>query len=573
MMQNFKLLVTAISLLVGVNMYSADIYYVSKKGNDNNNGTSKKPWLTISKAAQTMMPGDKVIVREGIYNETVSPLRGGTCDLQRITYQAAKGEKVVISGSEKFTTWVKQNENTYKLTIPNSYFGSYNPYKVQSFKGMDNKLFEDHNGLVIFNDKGYSEKYNLDEVILKSETWYVMSDSVNTEIFANFGGQNPNTGDAQIAVRKQCFAPISWGLGYITIDGFTVKNAANPYSDWPSFPERAQYGMISVAGGLKWIIENNTIMNARTIGIDIGLGCDEWAGNKGKSVRTHFSETDRYGSHIIRNNQFKYNGQSGIVGVFCWNSDILNNTFIGTNTRNEFKKNTESAALKVHYNNEGLIEGNYFYNNGCMALWTDWGNQGLRISKNLFVDQKWMSEALHGPLLFDNNIMVNTALHSLPSKGIIFVHNLIINAKVEISKDEYNALYYKPHTMSNGTEALVSPSYYRVFNNIFTSKDTSDFPKTNSIESNNYYNAGSEITYTATDTSFTLNFNINNEPFANNPFITDAFIGPIPPSNQGIAVSVDKDYFGYNINASSPIAGPFSKLAIGSNQLVLWPRK
>lgn len=573
MILKFKLLISGCLLFISGFVCSANTYYVSMSGNDSNNGSSDSPWLSINKAAQTLMPGDTVIVREGIYNETVNPVRGGTNDSLRITYQAAKGEKVIISGSEKFTNWVKHNENTYKLTIPNSYFDSYNPYKTQSFKGMDNKLFEDHNGLVIFKDKGYSEKYDLAEVMVGAETWYVNSDSAKTEIYANFGSQNPNTGDAQIAVRKQCFAPSTWGLGYITIDGFTIKNAANPFSDWPSYPERAQYGMISVYGGLKWIIENNIIMNARTIGIDIGLGCDEWAGNKGKAVKTKFSETDKYGSHTIRNNQFKYNGQGGIVGVFSWNSDIINNTFIGTNTRSEFKKNTESAALKVHYNNEGLIEGNYFYNNGCMAIWTDWGNQGLRISKNLFVGQKWMSEALHGPLLFDNNIMVNTALHSLPSKGIIFVHNLIINAKVEISQGAYNALYYSPHTMSNGAEALVSPSYYRVFNNIFTSKDTSDFPITNSIISNNYYNCGSDITYTATDTSFTLNFNINNEAFAKNPFITDAFVGPIPPSNQGIAVSVDKDYFEKNVNTSSPIAGPFSNLVKGTNKLILWPKQ
>jgi hypothetical protein len=55
-----------------------------------------------------------------------------------------------------------------------------------------------------------------------------------------------------------------------------------------------------------------------------------------------------------------------------------------------------------------------------MALWTDWGNQGMRIAQNPFVGQKWMSEAFQGPLLFDNNVMINSSVPALPTKGIFY---------------------------------------------------------------------------------------------------------------------------------------------------------
>ncbi len=106
------------------------------------------------------------------------------------------------------------------------------------------------------------------------------------------------------------------GLGYITVNGFTIKHAAGTYSDFPSSPERRQAGAISVNGGLRWIIEQNKVINARTIAIDIGLGCDEWAGNRPGTTKTNFRDTAKYGSHIVRNNYIGKAGQSGIAGVF-----------------------------------------------------------------------------------------------------------------------------------------------------------------------------------------------------------------------------------------------------------------
>ena len=79
---------------------SAKEYHVSVNGIDNNDGSTSKPFRTISAAAQITQPGDVITVHEGNYRERVTPPRGGVSDSKRITYQAAKGEKVVIKGSE-----------------------------------------------------------------------------------------------------------------------------------------------------------------------------------------------------------------------------------------------------------------------------------------------------------------------------------------------------------------------------------------------------------------------------------------------------------------------------------------
>ena len=69
-------------------------YHVAKTGSDQNIGTLQSPFLTINKAASIAMPGDIVIVHEGIYREWVKPKNKGLSNKRRIIYQAADGEKV-----------------------------------------------------------------------------------------------------------------------------------------------------------------------------------------------------------------------------------------------------------------------------------------------------------------------------------------------------------------------------------------------------------------------------------------------------------------------------------------------
>jgi len=73
------------------------IFYVSMMGDDSNPGSMAQPFRTIQKAASVMTAGDTVYVREGIYEETITPRRSGTHD-QWIKYLAYPGETVIING-------------------------------------------------------------------------------------------------------------------------------------------------------------------------------------------------------------------------------------------------------------------------------------------------------------------------------------------------------------------------------------------------------------------------------------------------------------------------------------------
>ena len=125
---NRRILPVLCLLLLLSGAIQAREYHVSIKGDDTNKGTAKAPFKTISRAADVAQPGDFITVHEGTYRERINPHRGGQSDLKRIIYQVNPGEKVVIKGSEVIKGWQKVQNDTWKVNIPNSFFGDFNPY-------------------------------------------------------------------------------------------------------------------------------------------------------------------------------------------------------------------------------------------------------------------------------------------------------------------------------------------------------------------------------------------------------------------------------------------------------------
>jgi len=103
-------------------------WHVAVNGNDADPGTREKPLRTIQRAADLAEPGDVITVHEGIYREWVKPPRGGLSDQQRIVFRAAPGERVEIRGSEIVKGWKHVEGDVWKVTLPNAFFGEFNPY-------------------------------------------------------------------------------------------------------------------------------------------------------------------------------------------------------------------------------------------------------------------------------------------------------------------------------------------------------------------------------------------------------------------------------------------------------------
>lgn len=75
------------------------VYYVATTGDDNNPGTIHAPWRTIQKAASSVVGGNTVFVRGGVYEEFVTIRSSGSKPQGYITFQAYPGEIPVIDGT------------------------------------------------------------------------------------------------------------------------------------------------------------------------------------------------------------------------------------------------------------------------------------------------------------------------------------------------------------------------------------------------------------------------------------------------------------------------------------------
>lgn len=205
-------------------------YHVRKNGSDRNPGTENQPFLTISKAAYVAKPGDIITVHEGVYREWVSPKSGGT-SAQRITYQAAEGENVIITGSEVITDWEKDGD-IWKTEIDNKFFGNFNPYSEDLFGDWlftRDRVF--HLGEVYLDGHSMYEAVSIDTVRnpIRSETslepefsvyaWYPEVDDNKTTIYANFQGEDPTKGNVEINVRRFCFWPENPAVTILLFEG------------------------------------------------------------------------------------------------------------------------------------------------------------------------------------------------------------------------------------------------------------------------------------------------------------------------------------------------------------------
>ena len=161
----------AVVLLAPLAAAHAAEFHVAPNGNDANPGTQAAPLRTIQRAADLAQPGDVITVHEGVYRERINPPRGGESDQKRIVYQAAPGEKVEIKGSEVVKNWVKVQDDVWKVTLPNSFFGGFNPYSdLIHGDWFDPKGREHHTGAVYLNGDWLTEAAKLEDVLKPAGT-------------------------------------------------------------------------------------------------------------------------------------------------------------------------------------------------------------------------------------------------------------------------------------------------------------------------------------------------------------------------------------------------------------------
>ena len=116
-------------------------FHVAMTGKDTNPGTADKPFATIAQARDAV----RAIIKAGLTKDILVQIRGGNYEQtgtmtfgpedsgttsSSITYAAAPGEKVVLSGGRKITGWTKGAGGIWTAGIPEAKAGKWYPRQL-----------------------------------------------------------------------------------------------------------------------------------------------------------------------------------------------------------------------------------------------------------------------------------------------------------------------------------------------------------------------------------------------------------------------------------------------------------
>jgi len=753
--------VACLTALALANAVPATEYHVATNGNDVNRGTKSAPLRTIQRAATLAQPGDVITVYEGVYRERINPLRGGKSDKARIVYQAARGEKVEIKGSEVVKNWVKVQDDVWKVTLPNSFFGSFNPYR-DLIRGdwFTPRGRPHHTGAVYLNGEWFIEAAKLDDVLgtadasrpaseadgqtllnvawlrpgkvadnagrtpansftaqqgvqtapcseggecigwiehgdwvryermdfgprseqmelrvasdtdggiielrldapdgellgtgsvantggwqswvsltakikpvsgvkticllfkrhksnagdarsLDAPLWFAQVDDTNTTIWGQFKGVNPNEQLVEINVRRTVFYPDQPGRNFITVRGFTLRQAATPWAP----PTAEQIGLLGTHWSKGWIIENNTISHSVCSGIALGKHGDQWDNTSADTAEGYVKTIERahahpiawtkenIGHHLVRNNTISHCEQTGIVGSLgAAFSTVTGNTIHDIHVRRLFT-GAEMAGIKLHAAIDVQITRNHIYRT-CRGLWLDWMAQGTRVSRNLFHDnaaEDLFVEVNHGPFLVDNNIFLSPNSVLSVSQGGAYVHNLMAGRLNAIPFDGRLTPYHKAHSTELAGMHDNPCGDDRYYHNLFVQRydlsklDNAKLPVwmdgnvfANGAKPSKHetaplvkpeFDAGLKLVEQADGFYLELNLDKAWSAGPTRKLVTTDLLGKAAIPNlgyeqpDGAPVQVSTDYFGRRRNKANPTPGPFENPGHGNLQLKVW---
>jgi hypothetical protein len=392
-------------------------YYVdgqAKNADDKGPGSKERPFRTINAAAQVLQPGQRVVIAEGIYRESIHPLRGGTSADAMISYEAAPGAKVVVKGAAVVKDWkpskgwnfgmdpdTHQPVKAWELRLDPALFpNGYNPFEVDNVLGNREWLrYAQDNMGTYFRRRGlvFVDGKPLEPVELPAELAGPATRSMNyfTEVHWKplFKEFSPDAGKVwietngmtlhirlandddpakhviEVTTQEQIFSPAERYQSYIRVKGITFQYAGNGFP----VPQR---GMVSTNRGNHFIFEDNTFEWANSVGLDIGN--EDWGASR---------PPQPVGFDVIRGNTFRYCGIEGLGGTGGPQSTLVEKNLFEWIGWQDAAMMSESGATKMHTARNLLFRNNVIRHiRHANGIWLDIGNANDRLTGNVFAD-------------------------------------------------------------------------------------------------------------------------------------------------------------------------------------------
>lgn len=333
------LLAIALSVFALQSTSSAATYVVAKTGKDSNPGTASQPWLTVQKAANTVVAGDKVTILAGQYNEYVRESTNGT-NASRITFQ---GNGLVTLGGFSVTgayVTVKDvslngsGAPTYRGTLDVGTGGNYCVVENVVITGSVTNTVGP-GAIVVMNGNGGANPVGcvFDNVTITNPTNHAITLTGRGHTVSNCTITGENGWD--------CFRIISSDTRIV---GNTVKNWSNLNNNKATHPDIFQtFGVDPTAVSQDVLIEGNLVDGA--VG-DVQLGNMEDQQNNGNISRWTF-----------RNNVFANIERT--INVYVPNVSFHNNVFYRCGTASNWAIIYDGSPTKGYAKNIN-IQNNFF---------------------------------------------------------------------------------------------------------------------------------------------------------------------------------------------------------------------
>jgi len=378
----------------------AGAVFVSPSGSDQGQGTQGAPYRTLTRAVNAARSGGTVVVRGGVYHESVMIGQDKT-----LTVQAFPNEAVWLDGSSEVTgfapsgsTWVKTGWTTNFDSSPTFSRGAPDGTAVGwQFLNAAHPMAA-HPDQVWIEGKFQTQVGSLAGV--KPGTFYV--DNRAQRLYV---GSDPTSKPVKAST-------LQFGLTLLSknsvIRGIGIRRYA------PSVPDMGSVRLFGADGST---LENVTITESSTNGLTLGLATT--------TAPLHLRQVT-----VSKN---------GLLGVHVNRANGLEveRSLIDGNNSELFNMSPTAGGFKLSNSLNVTIKGNRFSNNYGTGLWFDNSCVGVVVSDNDFVGNKenGLTVELAARVKVVNNVMQDNVLGGvlvLDSNKIDLWNNSITGSKLPV---------------------------------------------------------------------------------------------------------------------------------------------
>jgi hypothetical protein len=350
-----------------------------RRAADTNPGTREAPLKTISAAAARAVAGDEVLVRPGLYRESVTLTNSGAPG-KPIVFRSEVSRQAIVSGADVLTDPKDEGLGIYSFPIAA-------PGRCVYLGG--NAQWVYLNGLPL-------DRADTPDRLIPG-TFYQDIDGKRVHVALPEGADL-----AKVVLEYACREGLFFSarpLDDIHILGFTVQHNANWFRG---------KGPIRITGQ-RWLVEDNHV---------------RWTSYHGVQVAN-------CSACVIRSNLVEWAGCEGIGGGFSVDLLVKGNTVRYNNWRS-FNWGNEGGGSKFSCTINARYIGNEFAFNYGPGLWSDAAAAGTVYERNLCHDNAVRSlfSEINWDEVIQDNIVYNTGeggICNSHSSGLLIRRNVVFN--------------------------------------------------------------------------------------------------------------------------------------------------